>query len=420
MDRRERGAAADRRGSTPLDRWAAPLERAGRLFATAAILFMASYAAAVVLVLTSGYVEGASRQVDFVALWSAAKLALQGNAIEAFDQGVLRQNQFLPPEAEPGELYWLYPPGLQMLLAPFGLLPYWAAWLLFCLMSLVAFARVLWAPAGRVPMGHSVLVCAPAVIITVQTGQLSMLWAVAVVGALRAMTLERAALAGLLIALLSLKPQLGLLLPVVLVAAWRWDVLLWAAGGVLAVHALPTLIVGLEYWAVFLDRMGGVAEAIELDLMQHQLMVSPYAFGRFLDLGHGAALVGQGIVTLSLAGAVFRAWSRGPGHIERATGILLAAMPAATPYAYYYELTLCVPAAIFLVLSGYGARLADRVLLALVVFGPAVLWISTPLAPLFAPVLLAIVFHSLARMPAGGTAARSAAPSAASPGGGPG
>ena len=45
-----------------------PLERFGRLLSTAAILFIVAYAAGVSFVLSSGYLEGESRQVDFVAL----------------------------------------------------------------------------------------------------------------------------------------------------------------------------------------------------------------------------------------------------------------------------------------------------------------------------------------------------------------
>ncbi len=112
-----------------------PLERFGRLLSTAAILFIVAYAVGVSVVLTSGYVEGESRQVDFVALWAAAKLAVAGDPILAFDQEALRSVQLLPPDSDVKELYWLYPPGLQLLLTPLGLLPYWAA---ACLHRVVA------------------------------------------------------------------------------------------------------------------------------------------------------------------------------------------------------------------------------------------------------------------------------------------
>lgn len=389
-------------GAGPLGDIARPLERAGRYLSTVAVLFILAYAAAVSFILAGGYSDGASSQVDFAAFWAAAKLALAGDAIAAFDQDILREVQSLPADSLEGELFWLYPPGVQFALAPFGLLPFWAAWLLFGGLSLAVFMRVQWRLAVPVPMGRNLLLGAPSVVITLQLGQLLMLWAAALVAALRAMAESRAAgraaFAGLMIGLLSLKPQLGILLPVVLVAARRWDVLLWAAAVTLAVHALPTLVVGLEYWAAFFRRVTSVSLALEQDLMQHRLMVSPYAFGRFLGLPHQAALVVQAAVSLLLAVAVYRLWRRrhGVAGHHLASGVLCAAVPIATPYAYYYELVFAVPAVLLLVRGGYGAGLADRALLAAAVFGPAVLWIWTPAAPLFAPLLLAFALHAAA------------------------
>jgi hypothetical protein len=372
-----------------------PLERFGRILATAALLFLLAFAAGVVFVLTSPYADGASRQVDFAAFWSAARLALAGDAIAAFDQEALRQVQELPASAEKGELVWLYPPGVQLALAPFGLLPFWAAWLIFGVTSLAAFASALWRPARPVPMGHSLLLGAPIVVITLQLGQLLLFWASALIGALRAIALGRAAAAGFMIGLLSLKPQLGILVPVALVAARRWDVIAWAGLGVAAVHGLPTLVVGTEYWAAFLTRVEQVNVALEKDLFQHQLMVTPYALARAVGLTHQPAMGLQAVVSLALAFTVYRLWRRAAPQeaLGRAGGVLSAAIPIATPYAYYYEMVFGVPAAILLVRGGYGATAIDRLLLGIAVIGPAVLWLHTPLSPYFAPLLLAFALR---------------------------
>lgn len=381
---------------TPLADIERPLAWLGRFVATAAVLFLLAYTAGLVFVLTSGLTGSATRQVDFVAFWSAARLALDGNAALAFDQDLLRQVQALPAVVDEGEMMWLYPPGLQLALAPFGLLPFWAAWLLFNMLSVTAFLGACWRPARPVPMGHDLLIGAPIVIITIQLGQLLMLWAAALVTALRRMGRGESMLPGLLIALLSLKPQLGLLIPFALVAARRWDVVLWAVIGTVLVHAVPTLVVGLDYWAAFFERVAGVSDALEKSLFKHHLMVSPYAFGRGTGLEHGPAMVGQLTVSAGLAAIVFMLWRRrsAAASSDLPAGVLCMAVPAATPYAYYYELVFAVPAAILLVRGGYGRSWLDRILLGLAVIGPAVLWIHTPLSPLFAPVLLAIVLRA--------------------------
>jgi len=207
----------------------------------------------------------------------------------------------------------------------------------------------------------------------------------------------RPAIAGLLIAMLSLKPQLGLLIPFMLVAGKRWDILLWACAGALLIHALPTLYVGVEYWISFFKIIKHTTNGMAADTIPHQLMITPYAFLRFLGLPHQPSIYLQVVLSLSLALGVIILWSRRSANFNLLAGSLLVAIPIATPYAFYYELTLLIPAAIFLVRGGYGAKILDRILLAIIVFGPAGLWFvdtSTPLAPLFAPVLVMIFARS--------------------------
>jgi arabinofuranan 3-O-arabinosyltransferase len=356
---------------------------------------MLAYAAGVVLVAVSGYTGTGTRQVDFLAFWSAAKLALAGNPLAAFDQDALRAAQALPADAEPGDLHWLYPPGFLLLLTPLALLPFWAAWLLFNLLSLSAFLGANWRFARAVPMGRNLLVGAPIVIMTVTLGQVDLLWSGVAVFMFRAVSRDQQGLAGFCLAALSLKPQLGILLPCALVAGRRFEVILWGCIWALLFHGLPTLIVGFDYWQVFFDRMHAIAASLETGLTPHYLMASPYAVFRFLGAHHGLALSGQAIVTLSLAIGTAMLWMQRRHRADLLVGALLVAIPVATPYAFYYSLVLVVPASVFLVRGGYGSTVQQRVLLGLALIGPAVLWISTPLAPLLAPITLALAADAM-------------------------
>lgn len=365
------------------------LTRAVSLYWTITLLFMAAYAGGVVLVAVGGDTGGEARQVDFAALWGAAKLTLAGDATAAFDQASLRAAQSLPADAAEGELFWLYPPGVALLLAPLGALPYWAAWLAFGAISAVAFRTALVALARPIPVAPALLLTSPIVIISLQLGQFGLLWAAGLVAALRSLASGNAVLAGLLLGTLSLKPQLGLLVPFALAAA-RWDVLLWAAAGALAVHGLPTLVVGTEYWAVFLERVAAISASMEGGGTPHRLMVSPYAFFRFVGAGHLAAYALQwGVTVMLILGAVV-VWSRRPGNADLAVGGLLVAIPVATPYAYYYEMVLVVAGAVFLMRGGYAMLPGRAIALGVALMGPLVLFAWTEAAPLFAPLLLAL------------------------------
>lgn len=378
-----------------LDDIRAPLELAGRYLATASVLYMLAFAGGVILVIESGLVGGAAQQFDFVAFWAAAKLALAGDPIAAFDQEALRQFQALPPDAPKGNMFWFYPPALQFLFVPFGMMPYWAGWLVFNVLAMAVFAVALWPAARTVPLGRNLVIGAPIVIIVFRLGQLSLLWAGTLALALRALERGRPALAGLLIALLSLKPQLGILIPVALAAGGHWKVVIWAFVGTLVVHGLPTLFVGLEYWEAFIDRVRFATQTMQTDVARWDLMVTPYAFLRLLGVDHQGAILGQLATTALLALCVASAWKGRRTDRNLSAAILFLAIPAATPYAYYYELALCIPAAILLVHAGFGARVNERILLALATLGPASFWVHTELAPLFAPVLVLMVLRAL-------------------------
>lgn len=340
--------------------------------------------------LTSGQLDGEARQVEFVALWAAAKVAVLGDPILAFDQAALREAQLLPSDANPSELIWLYPPGLQLLLAPLGLLPYWAAWLSFSVISLAAFASAHWRLATAVPMGAALLVGAPIVIISFQLGHLPLLWAAGLTLAMLEMHRGRYWAAGLLLALLSLKPQLGVLIPFALLGAGYFSVCLWAVLWAVAVHGIPTLFVGIEYWGAFIQRMESAASSLGSGGLPWTMMVTPYSLLRLLSFSSEAAFILQLCCSLVLTAAVMLVWSR--QYVDRniAVGVLFAAIPLATPYAFFYELVIAVPAVIFLVRGGYGAGVIDRLLLSMAIFAPAAFWISISLAPYMCLILGAI------------------------------
>ena len=376
------------------------LERCGSVMFTAAIVFLVLYSAGVILVLNSGAIEGDARQVDFVAFWAAAKLAIAGDPVAAFDQEMLRRAQSLPPDARLGELYWRYPPAFHVLIAPLGLLPYSAAWLLFNLISLSAFAAALWRRAAPVPMGHSLIFCAPIVLITFIIGQVSLLWAAGLVAALSALRTDRPVVAGFLIAMLSLKPQLGILIPFALAGGGRWRVILWASVWVCIVHGAATVIVGIDYWAHFFESLTQAVGGLEHGGTNHRLLVSFYAFMRFIGFDYSASLASQLLLTALLAAGLLLLWKQRTVQFDLKAAALCIAIPLATPYASSYELTLSVPAAIFMVRSGIGATAFDRVMLGILIFGPATSWIFgdvNSVAPLYAPLLLLVFGRCLAQ-----------------------
>lgn len=352
--------------------------------------------------------EGESALSDFSPLWAAARLALAEGFLAPFDVARLAEAQGLAPGDAQGSFFWLYPPGALMLLLPFGMLPYSAAYALWVVLGAGAFALALRALLPGDRPAFLLFLAAPAVVNALTIGNVSLLWTAGLLGALAALGAGREARGGLMVAALTLKPQLGVLIPVALAAGGRWRTFLWAAAGTLAILALSTAVAGAEYWRAFLAALGLMRELMATELVRFGRMMTAYGGLRALGLGDGAALAVQVALALAAAGVVAAAWrARGLGFDRRAAA-LLAAIPLATPYAYHYEMTLTLGAAVFLYRAGLAAGAGGRALLFALWLGPLpgmVLLDLLPFAFYAVPLHLLALGAALAPLRAGGVEA---------------
>jgi len=327
------------------------------------------YAAWLVVTVNGAGFDGAAIKIDFTAFWAAAKLAVAGMPLAAFDPNALRAALALPSDAPPGDLLWLYPPAWHVVVLPLGLLPFSAAYLVFSAVTLAAFAAATRRLAAPLPGGLALVLAAPAVIIILTLGNNSLLWTAGLVAALGALGQGRAALAGLLIALLTVKPQLGVLIPVALVAGGHWRTIAWAAAGTLAVVALSTAIMGAAYWPQFFTAVRFMSGLMETEIVRFERMMTWYALARLGGAGHGTAFALQLAVTAACVLAIAWIWRR-PATLDLKAAALCTAIPLATPYAYHYEMTLTLAAALFLARDGFGASPGARLWLLVLWLGP--------------------------------------------------
>ena len=129
----------------------AELDRLGRLrFAFLSLLVCLSLAWLAGGLLNSwwwhppGFVNagGANIGRDFVALWTAASLALGGEPAAGYDPALLHAAELTTIGAPVGLITWHYPPSFLMLVLPLALLPYPAAAALWVAGTFGAFAKL--------------------------------------------------------------------------------------------------------------------------------------------------------------------------------------------------------------------------------------------------------------------------------------
>ena len=148
-------------------------------------------------------------------------------------------------------------------------------------------------------------------------------------------------LGGAALGLMSMKPQLALLLPVALVAGRHWRGLTAVALCAVAIHLLAALAFGLEpYWR-YLDNLALYGAQLQTGEWPWELLASAYAFVRWFGAGHVPGLLVQAACATVAVLAVWRAWS---GDWPSKVPVLIAATPLVSPYLFTYDAVMLVGA----------------------------------------------------------------------------
>ena len=284
--------------------------------------------------------------LDFMVFWNGARAALAGDLALLFDGARFTASlnqQFGHWLTGPLPLHpWIYPPHFLLLLLPFGLVPFPVAYALFVIITFALAAVALLAGERglrRAILGGA-LALAPAAAITAIVGQNAFLVAALLVGGVRLLG-TRPALAGALLAVLTVKPQLFLMVPVALVAAREWRALAACIIVAAGLVAASVAAFGLAPWQAWLGAMLDPANELHRGWTALSLLWGESVYTDAILLGAKPyAAAAQGVAIIIAAFAVARA--------PRNLAVLLAATFLAAPHVAPYDtLLLAIAAAIF-------------------------------------------------------------------------
>jgi hypothetical protein len=298
---------------------------------------------------------------------------------------------------------WPNPPTALVVMAPFGLLGYFPALIAWFALGLVAFyvAGRRQVFDGRVLL--AVLV-SPAALLCVLSGQSSLLTTAALLAIFTVLD-RRPVIAGILIGLLTVKPQLGVLFPVALIASGRWRVFLVAAVTTLALIAISVALGGQEIWHDYVVKALPLQREVLGDAAGTAMPFHPTVFMNVRGLvGNriGEAIqVAFAIAAVGAVAAAFRYRSGSDPRLLQAT--FFASTVCASPYMGAYDLLPLTFAAVALLAEGKFDN-AGRRLVQLVFWTPALqllfgnLQLPGPgfIAPVFAGYLLLKLFAPVA------------------------
>lgn len=210
----------------------------------------------------------------------------------------------------------------------------------------------------------------------------------------------QAALAGVLFGLAAFKPQFGVLVPIVLLAARQWRIIGWAVATVATSALLASLMFGYGIWAEWLAVSGPAQQAMAQGAIGFGKMQSLFAAMRLLGFGTALAYGAQAALALLVAAMLAHsAWREG---LTRQVGAaMLTGALLVTPFVLDYDfLLLAFP---LVVLSDSTPRPWERTVAAIAFAMPAFArplgtMLGVPIAPI---IVLAVFLLLVRRMPEG-------------------
>lgn len=342
---------------------------------------------------------------DFLNIWMGGRAAIAGGPAAWFDANTY--NAAIRSLLEPNPLndyryYWSYPPDIVLFTWPFGLMPFLVAYVAWCVLGLVAFVAV--AQACGVERRNLVfLALAPAVTVTVFFGQNGLVTGVLLAGALTALD-RRPVLAGVLFGVLTIKPQLGILLPVMLALTGRWRTIATAAATVFVLVIVTAIFYGADVWVEYFRKVGA-QQAWVLDHAGGNLVPSALYAARELGLSGPIAWTAQTIELTFALGAVVWTFCRRRDDVLSLC-LFVTAIFLFTPYSYCYDMVVLAWVAALLRQRNDSASI-DHYLILLVWILPAAMMLvgvtlHIPLGIIILPAFAGRLLWRLAHTPATG------------------
>src|SRR6195256_1220674 len=295
--------------------------------------------------------NGLGFPTDFVSVWSAGKLVLDGHPALAYDWDIQKQVQVaVLGQSYPGNFAWHYPPPFLLVASLLALFPYAVAYIGWAAISLVPYLAVMRAIVGR-PFGLLLGAAFPVVLINALVGQNGFLTASLIGGTLYLMP-TRPLLSGICLGLLSYKPQYGLLFPLVLIAASQWRVFVTAAIVAVTMAILSWIAFGTESWQAFFHWMPMFSQAFLTEgRAPWGKMQSIFALVRYFGGTEQLAWVFQWIMSGAVAVLLALMWRSRISYPLKAAALAAGAL-LITPYLFLYDLMVLAIAVAFLVRIG--------------------------------------------------------------------
>lgn len=308
---------------------------------------------------------------DFANYWLGAQLFAQGEHRILFTQDTYFAyfQQVMGADSELRN--WSYPPHFLLFLWPLHWLDYKSAMVVFLgstfafyLLAVRSFRREFAPEAKPIYAWLAIIAYVPMQAIHTQNG--FFLAAFLLFGL--ACAKRRPALAGLAFACLTVKPQLGLLIPLLLLIDRNWRAIGWAALFTVVLVGLSVALLGIDSWRAYLTETLAYQTFVMTGWEGIFLKMMPTFFASVRALGYTPTLGFIVQLNASIAALALVVWLllKQTDPLRRCF-VMICGTFLVTPYAFNYDMgALCVVAALLVGSDRAPASRAGSIVLAVV------------------------------------------------------
>jgi len=297
--------------------------------------------------------DGRFIHTDFLNVWAAGKLALEGRPALAWDWGIHKQVQVaMLGQNYVGDYAWHYPPPFLFVAMVLAQFPYATGLVGWAAASFVPYLAMMRAVVGQ-RFGLLAGAAFPVVLANTMAGQNGFLTA-ALLGGTLALMPTRPILSGICLGLLSYKPQYGLLFPLALIAASQWTVFFAAGATTTALALVSWIAFGTDSWQAFFHWMPIFSQAFFTEgRATFYKLQSVFGLARTIGGSEQLAWTLQWMMSGTVVVSVVMLWRSRADYALKAAA-LAAGTLLLTPYLFLYDMmVLAIPVG-FLLRSGFA------------------------------------------------------------------
>lgn len=273
---------------------------------------------------------------DFLAFWTATKLAITEDPPSIYNLEILRAAEHAVSGTNSAFFAWNYPPTFLLFLLPFSALPYLSAFSAWILGTVCGYVYVVYRIFPR-PFTPWLFMTLPNAIWNLIAGQNGFLSAMILGGGL--IILDRRPFAGgFVLGLLSYKPHLTAMIPLALIAGRYWHALCGFVLGATSLILISIAVFGSSVWNAFIQNIPFALTHWQSAYFWPK-MSSIYSLSRFAGAPAWVAAVVQICFAISAAGLMCRVWYNRESMAVKAS-VLAICTSLASPYLFHGDMVI--------------------------------------------------------------------------------